>query len=345
MIAAEQALAALREAFARAGEVSGVHTTHLRLAGRRWTFRIAGDALAARTLAPIAHLVAQAEQMEAAAAPAMAVEKGPTPTELVVEIFCEAESGVAVPFGQPSRGIHSQGSRWLTHGDRGVLTCFDRERQLIAGWRAKADSAPEESWRPLPWLLPVWCLDRGGQVVHAGLVAEGEVGALLVGEGGAGKSTTALACAAAGLRFLGDDFVVVEETAEGWIGHSISRAARVGSETLAANPELAAGLDVGEAEGKSRVMIEAARARASVRIERILLPRIGGNETRLLKVSRRDALVGFLPTTLVGTPGSGAERMARLGRLTREVPATGLQLAGSPADAAVAVRAALRGLG
>src|SRR5262249_49065941 len=58
--------------------------------------------------------------------------------------------------------------------------------------------------------LSAWLAGRGLQVLHAAAVAFAGRGVLLVGPGGAGKTTAALACALAGGDFLGDDLCAVE---------------------------------------------------------------------------------------------------------------------------------------
>ena len=55
------------------------------------------------------------------------------------------------------------------------------------------------------WLMELY----GRQLIHAAAVGTDIGGALIVGKGGVGKSTTSLASLAAGLRFVGDDYVIV----------------------------------------------------------------------------------------------------------------------------------------
>jgi hypothetical protein len=62
---------------------------------------------------------------------------------------------------------------------------------------------------PLRTLFHWLMLSRGSQLLHAAAVATDAGAVLLTGAGGIGKSTTALACLAAGLRYIGDDYVVV----------------------------------------------------------------------------------------------------------------------------------------
>lgn len=64
--------------------------------------------------------------------------------------------------------------------------------------------------QPAHHALAAWLANRGALMVHAGAVEIDGRAVLLVGRGGSGKSTTALACAQAGFGFLGDDLCVVE---------------------------------------------------------------------------------------------------------------------------------------
>ena len=73
---------------------------------------------------------------------------------------------------------------------------------------------------PLRAILHWWLGSHGVLQVHGGAVGTAEGGALVVGRGGSGKSTTALSSLAAGLRYAGDDFVAITTRPEPWV-HSL----------------------------------------------------------------------------------------------------------------------------
>jgi hypothetical protein len=303
------------------------------LAGRRARFRIAGEDLARRTLMPLTHLL----DYDPSAAPR-------TAPELQVELFSGSETGVGLPFEPLQRGLYADGERWLTQAEEGAVSCLDRETGVIVGWRAGNEVVIEEAWRTLAWIAPVWFLDHSVQVVHAGLVAHRGAGALIVGESGAGKSTTSLACAAAGMQFLGDDHAGIEETSEGWVGHSVSCVGRIASATLAAHPSLAVGIEGGEVEEKTLIVVEPDRTQATAPIRLMVLLRLAV-AAPAGQPKPTDALKGFLPTSLTGIPGPSQERMARLSRLVKTVPARWLELDGSPEQAAAKVKRELEEFG
>ena len=104
-----------------------------------------------------------------------------------------------------------RGTRYfLAHDpDRGFWQAFDRHTgRGLQIMRGPDGYPPWEPGSPLRNFLH-WQLlrpDRG--LVHAGTLAEGETGVLLVGEGGSGKSGTVLAGLLNGLSTVGDDYVL-----------------------------------------------------------------------------------------------------------------------------------------
>ncbi len=63
---------------------------------------------------------------------------------------------------------------------------------------------------PLATAIASWAIDSALLPVHAAALEIGGHGVLLVGESGAGKSTTAVACALEGAGLLGDDLCLID---------------------------------------------------------------------------------------------------------------------------------------
>lgn len=80
-------------------------------------------------------------------------------------------------------------------------------------------------WRALT--KPNSCL------VHAAIISKHDVGILIIGEGNAGKSTTVAAAILAGWKTLGDDYVWLEQTAEGVLAKSVYRSLKLRSSSPA----------------------------------------------------------------------------------------------------------------
>ena len=96
--------------------------------------------------------------------------------------------------------------------DAGLLSLLDVRRGLGLLWTANAARLPRyELTFPARSILYWWAHVRGLQMTHAAAVGDAAGGVLLVGKGGSGKSTTALACLEAGLSYAGDDYVLISE--------------------------------------------------------------------------------------------------------------------------------------
>ena len=105
------------------------------------------------------------------------------------------------------------------------------------------------TWFPSICELPAWakaspfriilswlCNRHRMQIVHGGAVSMEGRAVLLVGPGGSGKSTTALACALAGMEYLGDDYCAVEPKA-GKV-HMVYRTAKLFKSSVEMLPSL-----------------------------------------------------------------------------------------------------------
>src|SRR5690606_23216096 len=91
---------------------------------------------------------------------------------------------------------------------------------------------------PFRTILTWWAADQGLPLLHASAVADDSGAVAIAGASGAGKSTTALACLAAGLRIVGDDACLVRFDPEPTI-YSIYARAKLEPDALAKLPSLA----------------------------------------------------------------------------------------------------------
>ncbi len=146
-----------------------------------------------------------------------------TPAALTVTLWDGADSSVpALPWSpgdyRPCGEIqdYSDGPYYL-HLDvpMSALTVVDRPGGRAAYWNRRPDMIPSYEYAaPLRALIHRWAIDRGMPLVHAGAVARDGRAALIIGEKGAGKSTTTLSCLAAGLSYLADDRCLVAANPE-----------------------------------------------------------------------------------------------------------------------------------
>jgi hypothetical protein len=160
-------------------------------------------------------------------------------------------------------------------------------------------------------------------------VSVGGRAALLAGAGGAGKSTTALACALAGMGYLGDDYCAIEPAA-GKV-HMIYRTAKVLPTTLAILPKLHDWLVNADTMAVEKGVMFLGRDDVtlvpSAGIAAILLPRLSQDgATRLSPAPRAAAIHAILPSTVGGLMGGTAYTPKAILELVQGAPAFHLDL-------------------
>jgi hypothetical protein len=107
-------------------------------------------------------------------------------------------------------GFNSRRIKTAFHYHDFSVNLFDHDRRTGIYWIQNAELLPY--WvlsSPLRTLFHWWMERHGCQLVHAAAVGVGDEALLVVGKGGLGKSSTALACLEAGFEFMGDDYVIV----------------------------------------------------------------------------------------------------------------------------------------
>jgi len=184
---------------------------------------------------------------------------------------------------------------------------------------------------PLRSLLGWVMRGHGRQLVHAGVVSHLGQGLLLGGKGGSGKSNTALACLAADMEFLGDDFCSVASEPE-LTAYSLFGTGRTRTEDMERLPFLKSLFDRTESFPQDKELYLLARSFPKLlipkcRLRAVLLPRVAvDRELSLEPASRREALLALAPITTTLLPDSGPEVIQNLGVLVRSLPAYRLYL-------------------
>jgi hypothetical protein len=186
-----------------------------------------------------------------------------------------------------------------------------------------------EQGAPLRSILSWWLAAHGLQLIHAGAVGHTDGGVLLVGKGGAGKSSTALSCLISGMGYAGDDYVAIES--ERSYVHSLYNSAKVAPE--AADTFRAILPSAGPSEGPKVLSFlnefQPSAIRLGFPIRAILLPVLTNHpSTQLEPVSAGTALAAVAPSSILQLPGAGARAFEVMGRLVGEVPSYRLLLGG-----------------
>lgn len=216
---------------------------------------------------------------------------------------------------------------------------FDPRQHEAIVWCKDARLLPYWA-RATPFRLPLsWIAHTfGGEMIHGAGVVFGDQAVLLLGPGGAGKSTLALAAAQSGLRLLGDDFLMVS----GLQAQAIYRRVKAHDETLKL---LAGGRSIGpvlnaDAPGEKRILELDPRLLHvdPISIGALVVPRIGVR-ARPTRMAAPEFLRRVLYPSMQGLLGGSGVTLKVLANLARCLPAYELEVGPHLQDNVRALRA------
>jgi len=339
------ALRELEAGFGRAARRQRLRRARLGLAGGTVEVEVAGEALFERLTAALRHL-------------ALDGPDGGRAPDLRVTLWDADERPPAgpppapghVPTGPPIASASPDG-RFVLHRRTHAVVAMDRARGSVAGWFRDVDRLPlYDRGRPLHPQLLLWNQDRGAPPLHAGLVARGGRGALFVGEGGSGKTTSALACLLHGFDFLGDDYVSLRgRPGGGFAGHGVYGSTHVAPDHLARFPALVphAVAPVWEGEDKAVVFladVHPGRLARESPIDALFLPTVRSGATRVRPATPAQAVLRLVQGALALATHAGSGRMETLFRLAAATPAFWLDLGAELDEIPLVVQRTLDGL-
>jgi hypothetical protein len=244
--------------------------------------------------------------------------------------------------------------------DRGDIWGFGSERIRTAfHWIEcsvnvmKLDSSIGIYWVKTTQTLPYWCkasplrtlfhwwMERQGcQLLHAAAVGNEHGCVLVTGKGGVGKSTTALACLRAGLRYIGDDYLVVQLDPQPRI-HSLYGTAKLNPDQVERFPEFANLVTNYRFLQDEKAVIclypaHAAQIASSLPLRAVLTPRVVARMATEFHATSRIALQRAAAfTTMSQLPHAGRRTQDFIDRLITTLPGLEIQL-GSALDGVAA---------
>jgi hypothetical protein len=235
--------------------------------------------------------------------------------------------------------------------DPGILSLFDRDRATAYYWTARASNLPGwEHAAPARSLLGAMLRPNDRHLVHGAAIGVNGSGALLVGHGGAGKSSTAMACLARGHAFLGDDYCAVSEDPEPTVHSIFSSSKLLPADAALLTPPLGATRYAGGPGDEKEILFFAER-RPSALLPRalplraIFAPRLGdGAATNVRAIRPMNAVLPVLTSTAAQTPGVGGELLVALSRLARALPCFELRLGSNRTGVIEAIERTMEGV-
>jgi hypothetical protein len=332
-------IAGLEESFAEAAAGGSVQE-HLAIAGAPLRLEFADERTHDRLAPGLAHLV-----QPPSAAPELTLRvwdsAGPAPEPPLPEVPPGPRGRIYYSEDGPVRVAYQPGLR--------LLSVLDRERRLGWFWCAAAAELPYwESSAPFRQLLHWWLPSRGLLLVHGAAVGRPEGGVLLVGRGGSGKSTSALACLESDLLYAGDDYCAVEDASPAV--HSLYCSGKLEPMHATRLDHLPAPTIDGDGSDDEKAVFFVQerypeRMSRSFPLRAVLAPTIGGAEARIEPLAGAAALRALAPSTLLQLHPADPGAFARMAGLVNTVPAFAFELGPDIARIPAAIERLLDELG
>jgi hypothetical protein len=292
------------------------HPVRIRIAGRRWSDIVR---------AAMGHL----EVAGKATTPELCIDAWDA-EETGVPIVTAAQSNLPAPpvLMRTSQDGHQVGEErphslvWLDRTARRIVGCIESTRFLNLDERA----------RPFHKLISAWLEENGIQFVHSGLIEHNGSGVLFVGNGGAGKSTSSIACLRAGMGYLGDDFLGLGVAAGRFVGHGLYASCLLNVHHIQRFPDLR---PLGHApnhaiEDKCVLYLKEAFPHSLKRrapVDALVLPRVVDREmTSFRPATKMAALKAIAPTSVMYLPRPNRAAFERLTQLVEKTPCFWLEL-------------------
>lgn len=197
----------------------------------------------------------------------------------------------------PDGGLH------IRHILSAVAEAFVPDHSMMLWGRAEAFTDGDVMAQPASTAIAAWLAHSGAFALHAGAVGDAKGAALLLGRGGAGKSTTALACAARGMRMLGDDVCIVTTDGAPMV-HGLYATAKLTRDSehrlgLAARPSVAR-----TSKGKKVVALGDKTFIRSAPLVALIVLAKSCDDSKPVALSHSDIMRALAPTALKAATGA-----------------------------------------
>jgi hypothetical protein len=238
--------------------------------------------------------------------------------------------------------------RAVFHFGPHILTTMDRQQNRAIYWLNDAATLPyyEKGYpfsRILNWWLQTNAAETGLQLVHAAAVGHATGGVLIPGASGSGKSTTTLACVAAGMQMISDDTCLLQPANPPQVYSLYGTAKLVGETDVERFPSLAdivSNLNRRDDEKALMYFHEQFPDQLANQfpLKAVLLPEITGREETTFEVaSRQVVLMALFHSTAAILPHVSQDVMSRLSHALNGLPCYRLRLGTDMGGVATAI--------
>lgn len=262
--------------------------------------------------------------------------------ELTICLLDSVSTGIAMPElpwpshkGMDPGEVHSYSNgRIFVSFDMGtgILNLLDTERNIGIFYTCDGNKLPYwESGAPLRVILHRWLHCRRKQMLHSGAVGTADGGAILVGAGGSGKSSTSLACLQSELLYAADDYCLLTDEGEPYV-HSLYSSGKINAADISKFSFLRSALSNADRLDQEKALFflhSDFRHKISrgFPLKAILVPSVTGRQdTSFYSISAAHALRALAPSTIFQLPGGREAAFKLIAGVARKVPCYCLEL-------------------
>jgi len=236
---------------------------------------------------------------------------------------------------------------WVGHGNKhglyesiqvgGDFFVFEHSSRFLAYWSpcnrkafvCLADLQNLAAWEhaaPIKAVIHGICTGTPMQLIHAGGVGRADGGVLLLGPGGSGKSTTALACLGSNLGYAADDYCLVDTSSQP-VAYQLYTTAKLRPENIHRFESMRTRFrkNQGRLGDKPTIFLNEEDHFTNLRsfpVDALVLPKVTslvGSSWQCC--SAASAWRALAPSTMMQLPLCGHETFTKITSLTRNVPA------------------------
>ncbi|BAQ65150.1 hypothetical protein [Geminocystis sp. NIES-3709] len=262
--------------------------------------------------------------------------------DLTILLWDSKSTGVKMP--SPPWSIDDYGQDGLIQGFNNHRFCtifrrtsiglsmLDKENGIGIYWVKDPNTIPYwEIGAPLREIFYFWFSQYKIQLCHGGAVGKPNGGVLLVGKGGSGKSTTALACLHSELFYASDDYCLVqlEPIPRVLSLYSTGKKNVDDLDRLPFLKNISSNTDHFEGEKALYFIYEyfPQKILSSFPLKTVLIPRITGKiDTNIEEASSIAGLKALAPSSIFQLPGDKRQSLKLMGNLLRQIPCFYLNL-------------------
>jgi len=261
---------------------------------------------------------------------------------LTICLWDSHSTGVSIfspPWGKDDFAQHGEIPQYNTDSiftlfqpGEDTLNLLDTEKNIGIFWRRDALDIPYYTvGAPLRSMFHWWMHTCGCQVLHAAAVGNIEGGALIVGKGGSGKSTTAVSCVHSDLLYLGDDYVLARPEPVPYV-FSLYNTAKLDGDQIKRFPDLSPMIMNKEHLNKEKAVVFIHRyfqqkVCKGLPLKAIIVPQItSSTDTTYSQISKAEAITALAPSTLFQMPRNREDSFKLITDIVRQLPCYRLEL-------------------